>query len=392
MSGPLTGTRIVDLTAFVAGPLATQLLAEQGADVVKIEPPSGDLLRRIGTRRSGTSALFLSVNRNKRSVVLDLRRPEGLRVLRKLISKADVVVENFRPGAMEKLGLAPDTLCRAHPRLVYARATGFGDAGPYRRAPVFDTLIQGFSGIAWAQAEGSLRPSLLRTLVADKVAPLLTAQAITAALLERERSGRGQTLAISMLDSLVWWMWPDNLMEQTFVGDGATSATIFPKVDNMMQTLDGHITVAPVSDANWQALARVADRPDWLEDPRFSTMETRNLNVADWFGAIREEIAKRPSDEWLQRLRENDVPCAPVNTLDSILEDEQIAASGSIAELDHPSAGRIRQPVPVARFDRTSSRLERPAPDVGQHTVEVLEEAGLSRAEIEALRESGAIG
>jgi crotonobetainyl-CoA:carnitine CoA-transferase CaiB-like acyl-CoA transferase len=391
MTGPLKGYRVVDLTAFVAGPLATQLLAEQGADVVKIEQRSGDLLRRIGTHRAGVAALFVSVNRNKRSIALDLRSDEGRDILRRLIARADVLVENFRPGTMEKMGFGPDALRAEYPRLVYARVNGFGESGPYRQMPVFDTLIQGFSGIAWAQGGPEGRPTLVRTLVADKVAPLLAAQAITAALLERERSGLGQTISISMLDSLVWWIWPDNMMDATFLDDDVVHAPIVSNIQNLMRTADGYMTIAPVSDDSWHTLAERAGRADWLEDPRFATMANRNVNLVAWFAAIQEEVARRTCEEWLTLLADSDVPHAPVHTLDSLLEDEQIRESRILEEREHPKWGRVRQPRPVARFDRSACRIEWLAPDIGEHTVDVLAELGFSAEEIEALRGSARI-
>jgi crotonobetainyl-CoA:carnitine CoA-transferase CaiB-like acyl-CoA transferase len=386
MPGPLTGTRIVDLTAFVAGPLATQLLAEQGAEVVKIEPSHGDLLRRIGTQRAGCAAMFVSVNRNKRSVALDLRSEEGKAILGRLVARADVLVENFRPGTMEKMGFGPDVLCAKHPHLVYARVNGFGDTGPYRQMPVFDTLIQGFSGLAWAQGSQEGQPKLVRTLVADKVAPLLAAQAITAALLERERSGRGQTISVSMLDSLVWWIWPDNMMDKTFLDDDVIHAPILANAQNLMRTADGYLTVAPVSDESWHTLARLAGREDWLEDPRFSSMAARNVNLVAWFGAIQEEIETRKCEDWLSLLAESGVPHAPVHTLDSMLDDPQIRDSGLLEERSHPKWGRVRQPRPVARFERSECSIASIAPDVGEHTDEVLAELGVSTQEIASLR------
>ncbi|HXK22971.1 MAG TPA: CoA transferase [Myxococcota bacterium] len=391
MPGPLTGYRVVDLTAFVAGPLATQLLAEQGADVVKIEPLGGDLLRRIGTGRAGIAALFASVNRNKRSVALDLRKPEGLDVVRRLAASADVLVENFRPGAMEKMGLGPKEMCAANARLVYARVTGFGDEGPYQRMPVFDTLVQGFSGIAWAQGQGTGRPVLLKTLVADKIAPLLAAQAITSALLERTRSGAGQTLQVSMLDSMIWWMWPDNMMDETFLDQDTVHSPLMSSLDNLMRTADGFLTIAPVSDASWEALAELVGRPDWLLDPRFASMASRNVNVGVWFGVIQQEIARRTTGEWLELLAGSPVPHAPVHTLESVLRDEQVRANCIVEEHEHPKWGRMRQPRPVARFGRSRGRIESLAPDVGEHTLEVLEESGYSATQIHALRMSETI-
>ena len=392
MTGPLTGTRVVDLTAFVAGPLATQILAEQGADVVKVEPPSGDLLRQIGTQRAGMAALFASVNRNKRSIALDLRSAEGRDVLNRLIARADVLVENFRPGTMEKMGLGPSVLRADHPRLVYARVNGFGDAGPYRTMPVFDTMIQGFSGITWAQGGPGGEPALIRTLLADKVAPLLAAQAITAALLERERSGLGQTLSVSMLDALLWWIWPDNMMDATFLDEEDVIHAPILSNQRLMRTANGYLTVAPVSDQSWQTFARLAGRSDWIEDLRFATMIERNRNLATWFDAIEQEVATRTSEEWLDLLAGSGVPHAPVHTLESVLADDQIRESRIVEERHHPRLGWMRQPRPVACFDRSACAIEWLAPDVGEHTVAILAELGLSEAEIQALRKSAGIG
>ncbi len=393
-AGPLDGLRIVDLCTMIAGPLATMLLGDQGADVIKVEPPgTGDLVRALGARRGGIAATFATSNRNKRSVVLDLKQPDGLRALERLVAGADAFVQNFRPGTAERMGVGEDAMRRVRHDLVYVSISGFGESGPYAHKRVYDPVIQALSGLADVQRDRETgRPRMLRTIIPDKVTALTAAQAITAALLARERSGRGQHVRLAMLDAVVALIWPESMAGYTWVGGEVRDRRARLAQDLIFATADGYITTGAVSDAEWQGLARAAERPEWLEDPRFRTAADRIVHVDERLALMAEALRERTSAEWLERLDALQVPCAPVLTRAEVLTHPQVLANELVVESEHPVAGPMRQARPAARFDVTPAALRRPAPGLGEHTDEVLAEAGFAPAEIAALREAGVLG
>ena len=389
MPGPLAGVRVLDLTSVVSGPLATMFLADQGADVIKIEPLGGDITRRSRQSISASgefSALFVSSNRGKRSLALDLKRPEAAKIMRKLIASADVLVQNFRPGTMERLGLGEPALRELNPRLIYVSISGVGESGPYAKKRVYDPIIQGLSGFADLQAEPrTRRPQMIRTIVADKTTAIFAAQAVTAALFARERTGEGQHIRLAMLDTMIAYLWPEAMTQYTVVGREATTADPTARPDLIFETADGYITVGTISDSEWQGFCAASGRPGLAEDPRFNTPGGRSLNATERILLMAEIIKERPTAEWLQRLDANDVPSAPVLRRNEVIANEQVLARELIVELDHPDIGRVRQPVPAARFDRTPARIQGPAPRIGEHSAAILAELGLEAAEIERL-------
>jgi crotonobetainyl-CoA:carnitine CoA-transferase CaiB-like acyl-CoA transferase len=389
MPGPLAGVRVLDLTSVVSGPLATMFLADQGADVIKIEPLGGDITRRSRQSISASgefSALFVSSNRGKRSLALDLKRPEAAKIMRKLIASADVLVQNFRPGTMERLGLGEPALRELNPRLIYVSISGVGESGPYAKKRVYDPIIQGLSGFADLQAEPrTRRPQMIRTIVADKTTAIFAAQAVTAALFARERTGEGQHIRLAMLDTMIAYLWPEAMTQYTVVGREATTADPTARPDLIFETADGYITVGTISDSEWQGFCAASGRPGLAEDPRFNTPGGRSVNATERILLMAEIIKERPTAEWLQRLDANDVPSAPVLRRNEVIANEQVLARELIVELDHPDIGRVRQPVPAARFDRTPARIQGPAPRIGEHSAAILAELGLEAAEIERL-------
>ena len=389
MPGPLAGVRVLDLTSVVSGPLATMFLADQGADVIKIEPLGGDITRRSRQSISASgefSALFVSSNRGKRSLALDLKRPEAAKIMRKLIASADVLVQNFRPGTMERLGLGEPLLRELNPRLIYVSISGVGESGPYAKKRVYDPIIQGLSGFADLQAEPrTRRPQMIRTIVADKTTAIFAAQAVTAALFARERTGEGQHIRLAMLDTMIAYLWPEAMTQHTVVGREATTADPTARPDLIFETADGYITVGTISDSEWQGFCAASGRPGLAEDPRFNTPGGRSVNATERILLMAEIIKERPTAEWLQRLDANDVPSAPVLRRNEVIANEQVLARELIVELDHPDIGRVRQPVPAARFDRTPARIQGPAPRIGEHSAAILAELGLEPAEIERL-------
>lgn len=389
MPGPLAGIRVLDLTSVVSGPLATMFLADQGSEVIKIEPLGGDITRRSRQSISASgefSALFLSTNRGKRSLALDLKRPEAAKIMRKLIAGSDVLVQNFRPGTMERLGFGEPATRELNPRLIYVSISGVGESGPYARKRVYDPIIQGLSGFADLQAEPKTRrPQMIRTIVADKTTAIFAAQAITAALFARERTGLGQHIRLAMLDTMIAYLWPEAMTQYTVVGRETTTADPTARPDLIFETADGYITVGTISDSEWLGFCAASGRSGLADDPRFNTPVGRAANATERILLMAEIIKERPTAEWLRQLDAKDVPSAPVLRRNEVIANEQVVARELVVELDHPDIGRVRQAVPAARFDRTPARIQGPAPRIGEHSATILAELGLEAAEIERL-------
>ncbi len=388
MSGPLEGVRVVDVTTMISGPVATRILADQGADVVKVEAPgAGDLVRHMGAAKNGMSSTFATSNRNKRSVVIDLKREEGRAVLLRLIEGADVFVQNFRPGAVERMGIGEEVLRKARPDLIYVSISGFGETGPYAHKRVYDPVVQALSGLAAIQADReSGRPRMMRLIVPDKLTAITAAQAITAALFGRSRTGKGQHLRLSMLDATVAFHWPEGMAGHTWIGRGVRTPGARYAQDLVFETSDGFITAGAVSDDEGRGLCRAIDRLDWLEDERFATPAGRVANAGERLTMLQDVLRTATSATWLERLEAEDVPCAPVLDRAGLIEHPQIVENELVVESEHPIGGRMRQARPAARFDGENSEIRRPAPGFGEHTDEVLREAGLAAGEVSDLR------
>ena len=391
MPGPLHGYRVVDLTSNVSGPLATMILADQGADVIKVEAPDGgDATRAGGNRRAGFTASFLNNNRNKRSIGLDLKRPAALPVLMRLIAGADVFVQNFRPGVAERLGVGEDAVRAVSPNIVYVSISGFGEVGPYAAKPAYDPVIQGFSGLATVQAgSDEARPRLLRTILPDKLTAITSSQAITAALLARERTGEGQHVRLSMLEAVVAFLWSSDMGGQTFVGDEPARQEAASAHDLIYDTADGYITAAALTDRQWAGLARAVGHPEWLEDERFKTPALRQRNIDARLELTQQALMTRPAAEWLERLTAAQVPCGPVLTRNQVIRHPQVEALGLVVETEHKRAGRLRQARAAAQFSRTPTEIRSGAPALGEHTEAILAEIGYSPAEMAELRSPG---
>lgn len=394
MAGPLAGIRVVDLSSMLSGPWAADILGDQGADVVKVEPPgSGDHVRSLPNRSGGLPAMFVNINRSKRSLTLNLKSEDGVRALLRLYATADVVVQNFRPGVVERLGIGYDAARAVNPRIVYLSISGFGENGPYAGRRVYDPVVQALSGLTTIQAGSDTeRPRLIRTVLPDKLSSVTAAQAVTAALLARERTGEGQHVRLSMLDTVLAFLWASDMGAYTFRDRPVEPERAASFIDLIYETADGYMTVSTMSNGEWQAFCTAVGREDMVADPRFATPAARDENVNERLAFIQEQLRARPAAEWLEILPTHGVPCAPAMRRRDLITHPQVLASDVLIETEHPVAGPLRQTRTAARFEGTVPDPPRGAPLLGQHNVEVLREAGFSDGEIDALVTSGAVG
>jgi len=396
MPGPLAGVRVIDCSAIVSGPFATMMLADQGADVVKVEPPGlGDFMRIGPFRRGNQSAFFMNCNRGKRGICIDLRKPEGRDVLKDLVRGADVFVQNFRPGAVDRMGIGEKDLRAVNPDLVYVSISGFGDSGPYAKRRVYDPIIQGLTGHVAIQKNPEFPvPDLVRNVVADKASAMWVAQAVTAALFARERGAGGQHVRLPMLDASLYFFWPDGMMGHTLIGgDIGLPGPALYDIYRLTGTADGHLIYWAASDAEMHALFRALAHPEWVEDPRYGSIQGRLVpeNREALGEMILNEFRKWNTDEILPRMIEQGVPVGPVLSLDEIPDDPQVRHNEAIVQREHPAAGLMREPRQPVRYDGTPPAPARSAPMHAQHTDEVLAELGYDVARRAALRERGVI-
>ena len=390
MPGPLHGIRIIDLSTALSGPVATTLLADQGADVIKLEAPGmGDITRVVGSHRGGMRAMYHLANRGKRAIVLDLGDDEGKAAFFAMARGTDVIVQNFRPGVVERMGIGYDDVRAVNPDVVYLSIAGFGFAGPLAPAKVYDNLIQAASGFASMQGDEN-GPRYVRNLVCDKITALTAAQALTAALFARARGEGGQHVRLAMLDAAAWFLWPDAATPFAMLHpEAATVAT--NRSNELVRHVDGWSTSAPVSDDEFRGWCLAFDAPDVADDPRWATVAQRM--ESDEFGAVRSEVSSRAAKytvtEALARLAEHGIIGVEAVPLERLAEHEQTIANGTFSVCDHPAGGPIRQVNPPAHFARTPAVPGGPAGLPGQHTDEVLREAGYDDAAIAALRARG---
>ena len=393
MAGPLHGVRVVDFTTMIAGPYGTMILADQGADVVKVEAPlRSDHARRAGYGQRHFSAAFVNNNRNKRSIAVDAKTAAGREVVRDLAASADVFVQNFRPGVMARLGLDYDDLRGVSPNIIYVSLSGWGEAGPFAHKPVYDPIIQALSGLASVQAgSDEARPRLVRTILPDKLTGITAAQAVCAALFARERSGEGQHVRLSMLDSVVAFLWSSDMGGQTFVGKEVDVAAAATFIDLIYETASGYISVSVMSNAQWRGLCHAVGHPEWLEDERFQTPAGRDRHANARLELTQQALLAKTAAEWLTVLEDAGVPCAPVLTRSEMVRHPQVRASGVVVETEHRHAGRLRQARNAARFLGTVPEIRFGAPQLGEQTVELLAELGYRRERIDDLLRQGVV-
>ncbi len=386
--GPLAGVRVMDLSSVVMGPYATQILGDLGADVIKIEPPSGDNLRAVGPMRNpGMGALYLHLNRNKRSVVLDLKTETGQEACLRLAKSADVLLYNTRPQAMRRLGLDYETVAAANPAIVYVGAYGFGEQGPYAGKPAYDDLIQGMTGLpSLYQRNSGDVPRYAPLTLADRAVGMHVAIAILAGVLEARTSGRGQAIEIPMFEAMAQLVLGDHLAGRSFDPvNGETGYTrLLVEHRRPYATSDGYISALIYNDKHWTRFFELIGRPELRSDPRFSTHTARSRNIDAAYRLVAEVLATRNSRHWLEALAAADIPVAPLYSVEDLLDDPHIRAVGMVRAQHHPSEGEIHTPAPVGRYSRTPAGLHRHAPRLGEHTKEVLAEAGYTEDDIKA--------
>jgi crotonobetainyl-CoA:carnitine CoA-transferase CaiB-like acyl-CoA transferase len=366
-------------------------LAVQGADVSKVETPDGgDHTRAAANRRAGFSASFVNNNRNKRSIVLDLKTEPAREAVLKLAATADVFVQNFRPGVAERMGLGEAAVRAVAPKIVYVSISGFGESGPYGAKPAYDPVVQALSSLATIQAGSDTeRPRLVRTILPDKLTAVTASQAITAALLARARTGEGQHLRLSMLDAVLAFLWSSDMAGQTFVGDEKSQEETASAIDLIYATATCYISAAVQTNKQWLGLTRALDHPEWQDDPRFRTPALRQQNIDDRLRMTQEALLTRPAEEWLERLTAEDVPCAPVLTRSQVVRHPQVLSNETLVETEHAAAGRLRQARPAARFSATPAAIRHGAPALGEHTDEILRELGYAPEQIASLKGFG---
>ena len=393
MPGPLEGVRVLELTTVVLGPWACQILGDMGAEVIKIEPPRGDSNRQLGARHSpDMGALYLTCNRNKRSLVLDLKQASGKAALLKLVENADVLIHNNRPQAMTRLGLDYAELVAVNPRIIYCGSYGYSKAGPYGSKGALDDSIQAASGVAILQKMVSGEPRYLPTIVADKTTALTAVSAITAALYHREKTGVGQELEVPMFETMVFYVMAEHLWGQVFepAQGSAGYVRLMSHHRKPYKTKDGYIAILPYLDAHWELFCQRADRTDLLEDQRFKTLASRVKNIDDTYSETARTMARRTTAEWLEIFGDTSVPSIMVNTLDDLIDDPHLQATGFWNLIKHPTEGTLRFPNFPVTFSESPADIRRLPPRLGEHSREILQEAGLAGDEIDAMLASGA--
>ncbi|MBT36163.1 MAG: CoA transferase [Rickettsiales bacterium] len=383
--GPLSGIKVLDLTAMVSGPVCTMMLGDQGADVIKIEPLDGELTRKVGNSNNGMTTTFLCCNRSKRSLALDLKKKNGINILKKLIKTADVLVQNFRPGTMKRMGLSYEEVTKINKKIIYASISGFGDKGPYSSQRVYDPVIQALSGLADIQRDQETNfPKMVRTIIPDKTTAMAAAQAISSALFYRERYGKGQHIKIAMLDVMVSYLWPEGSASLSFVGKEGNPAAGQMGLDLVFETKDKkYITAGAVTDKEWLGMCTAFNKPELLTDDRFSTPRARFDNKTERRIIIANEIKKHNCLEILKKLHENEVPSAPILTREELLENEQIVENKIIEFHDSKIFGKVRSPRPAPIYSESDINGAQLAPLLGENSIEILEELEFTTNEIE---------
>src|SRR5580765_6075770 len=393
MSGPLHGVRVIDCTTVVLGPWAAQQLGDLGAEVIKVEPPEGDTTRQLGPMKNpDMGAFYLAVNRNKRSIVLDLKQEAARQVLLRLASNADMLMHNYRPQAARRLGMSYETFRAINPGIIYLGTYGFGAAAPYGEKPAYDDIIQAASGVAAAQGSIMGEPRYVPTIVADKTSSMTVLTAALAALVHKARTGEGQEVEVPMFESMAAWVMVEHLYGETFSPpiDTIGYKRILNPNRRPFKTKDGYLAILPYTDQNWRDFFALAGRDDLPADPRYKTLATRLKHIEQLYEELARIAPSRTNAEWLAELDRRNIPAMSVNTLESLLHDPHLDAVGFWQIVEHPTEGTMRLPGIPATYSKTPGAIRRLPPRLGKHSVEILREVGIGDEEIEALLGSGA--
>lgn len=381
MPGPLAGVRVLDLSQVVSGPMAAGWLADQGAEVIKLEPLRGDPMRGLGPAKGDLSSAYIQINRGKRQLTLDLKSDAARQAVERLIERADVLVENFRPGVMDKLGFGWEAAKVLNPRLIYCSITGYGRDGPYAPLRAYDPMVQASSGVAATQLSAAGEPQLIQTLVIDKVTALTAAQAITAALFARERSGEGQRVELSMLEAAIAFNWPEGMFNHGFIDTPPRESAPYGKYSRLWKTKDGRqVALGSFQEHEFAALCAAIGRPELADDERFSSGRARAKNIAEWGPTLAAAVAALTAEEFMAGCIAHGAGGAIVSTLEEVLTHPQVAHNGSIVEIDHGDLGRVRTARHPARFSQTPTADPRRAGRRGEDSDAILAELGLRAA------------
>jgi crotonobetainyl-CoA:carnitine CoA-transferase CaiB-like acyl-CoA transferase len=391
MPGPLSGVKVLDLTTVVMGPFATQLLAELGADVIKVEPHDGDNMRHPAPMKNpGMGYIFLNLNRGKRGIVLDLKKPQGHEALMRLIPDTDVLIYNVRPQAMARLGLSYEDLRKVNPKIIYVGAYGYSQRGPYAAKAAYDDLIQGISGIpSLVKKSGAAAPAYAPVNLADRVTGLHAVYAVTAALFHRERTGQGQSVEVPMFESLAHFVLGDHSAGQTFDPPSGDTGYARLLARKPYQTSDGYLCILVYNDKQWKSFTDAIGQPGLMKDPRYATQANRARHISEIYGWLAGVIITRTTAEWMTLMEKADIPVAPVNDVADLIDDPHLKATGFFSIEDHPSEGRLRTMRTPTNWSGSPPGAQRPAPKLGEHSAQVLREAGYSDEEIARMAEEG---
>lgn len=384
--GPLKGVKIIDLTTMVSGPMGAMILADQGAEVIKVEPLAGDQLRHMAATHNGVNAPFYSCNRGKKSLAIDLKSEEGKDVLLNLVKESDVFMQNFRPGTIDRMGFGYEKLKEINPNLIYLSISGFGDKGPYAQSRVYDPVIQALSGATDIQADrDSGTPKMFRIVVADKVTSLTASQAVSSALYAREKTSMGQQIKLSMLDSVIAFFWPEGMTGLVFKENEFDVRKLQGSQDLIYEAKDRYITAGAVSDAEWIGMCNALKMEELIEDERFSTSAARVINAEERKRITGKEIKKWNSEDILERFQVEGVPSAPLLDRMELMNHEQIIANQTVFRKEYEGFGEVRQAKPAAFFENTPSEIQRPAPKLGEHGKEIILSLGYDNEYLEKL-------
>lgn len=384
--GPLTGIRVVDMSVMISGPLAGMTLADQGAEVIKVESPGlGDMMRYLGSQKNGITGIYALHNRGKKSLVVDLKKSEGTEVLRSLVATADVLIQNFRPGAVERLGFGYEDVRAINPDIVYVSIAGFGADGPSSNRRVYDNVIQAASGLASVQTDAATgKPAIFKHLICDKVTAYTVAQAITAALFARERGAGGQHITVSMLDAAIAFTWPDCAMDVALLDEDALRTATISSAYSAMEFKDGYATSSVVTQSEFEGYCAALGVPEVAVDERFKDREARAVNAVALKEIVVRQLQTISVHDFLEGALIHDVPASGLNTLATVVDDPQVIHNETFFIREHPQAGTMREVRNAPRFKGTPTKMQPPAPAMGAHSNEIVSSLGLDASSLRA--------